>query len=58
MELEQTIIEGLKIVHLKRLDDNRGAFIKIFNNDFFAANNLTIDFKESYFWVSHKNVIR
>ncbi|QTE40258.1 dTDP-4-dehydrorhamnose 3,5-epimerase family protein [Mucilaginibacter gossypii] len=58
MELEQTIIEDLKILHLKKLDDSRGSFTKIFNVDFFEANNLRTDFKESYFSVSHKNVIR
>lgn len=58
MELEQTIIEDLKILHLKKLDDSRGSFTKIFNDDFFVANNLRTDFKESYFSVSHKDVIR
>ncbi|MFS2187016.1 dTDP-4-dehydrorhamnose 3,5-epimerase family protein [Mucilaginibacter sp. Mucisp84] len=58
MELEQTIIEDLKILHLKKLEDSRGSFTKIFNDDFFVANNLRTDFKESYFSMSHKNVIR
>ncbi|MDR3696338.1 dTDP-4-dehydrorhamnose 3,5-epimerase family protein [Mucilaginibacter sp.] len=58
MELEKTFIEGLQIIHLKKMPDNRGAFTKIFNNDFFIENNLTTDFKESYFSVSHKDVIR
>ena len=35
MELEQTVIEDLKILHLKKLEDSRGSFIKIFNDDYF-----------------------
>ena len=58
MELEHTNIEGLKVLHLKRLTDNRGEFTKIFNDDFYINNNLRTDFKESYFSVSHKNVVR
>jgi len=58
MEIEKTFIEGLLVIHLNKLSDDRGAFIKIFNNDFFVQNNLTTDFKESYFSVSDKNVIR
>jgi dTDP-4-dehydrorhamnose 3,5-epimerase len=58
MELENTFIDGLKVLHLRKLADSRGAFTKIFNQDFFVANKLTTDFKESYFSVSHKNVVR
>ncbi|WDF79145.1 dTDP-4-dehydrorhamnose 3,5-epimerase family protein [Mucilaginibacter sp. KACC 22773] len=58
MELERTFIGGLFIVNLNLFKDNRGAFTKIFNEDFFVENALTTDFKENYFSVSHKNVIR
>lgn len=58
MEIEKTFIEGLQILHLKKIDDNRGAFVKVFNDDFFVQNNLTTDFKESYFSISGKNVVR
>jgi dTDP-4-dehydrorhamnose 3,5-epimerase len=58
MEIEKTFIEGLLIIHLNKLTDDRGAFVKIFNDDFFRLNNLCTDFKESYFSVSDKNVIR
>lgn len=58
MEIEKTFIDGLLIVHLNKLCDNRGAFVKIFNDDFFTGNNLQTDFKESYFSVSDKDVIR
>ena len=58
MEIENTFIEGLMILHLKKMGDNRGSFIKIYNEDFYKQTNLRTDFKESYFSVSHKNVIR
>jgi dTDP-4-dehydrorhamnose 3,5-epimerase len=58
MEIEKTFIDGLFVIHLDKLGDNRGSFVKIFNHDFFRDNNLNTDFKESYFSVSDKNVIR
>jgi len=58
MEIENTFIEGLKIVHLNKISDNRGSFTKMFNEDIFKSNNLRIDIKESYFSVSDQHVIR
>ncbi|SDG70134.1 dTDP-4-dehydrorhamnose 3,5-epimerase family protein [Mucilaginibacter sp. P25] len=58
MELEKTFIDGLSIIHLNLFKDNRGAFTKVFNAAFFEDNNLVTDFKENYFSVSHKDVIR
>ncbi|MFC4233170.1 dTDP-4-dehydrorhamnose 3,5-epimerase family protein [Parasediminibacterium paludis] len=58
MQFEETFIEGLYIIHLNKLSDNRGSFTKMLNEDFFKANRLRTDIKESYFSISHKNVIR
>jgi len=58
MELETTFIEGLHILHLNKIADNRGGFIKMFNEAFFLEHNLTTLIKESYFSISHKNVVR
>lgn len=58
MEIEEIHIEGLKIIRLNKFFDNRGSFTKIFNDSFFTDNGLRTDFKESYFSVSEKNVIR
>jgi dTDP-4-dehydrorhamnose 3,5-epimerase len=58
MEIEDTFISGLKIVHLNKYSDNRGSFLKVYNYEFFNENGLRTDFKESYFSISHKNVIR
>jgi len=58
MLIENTFIQGLKLIHLKEFKDNRGSFIKVFNEDFFAENGLETNFKESYYSISAKNVIR
>ncbi len=58
MEIESTFIQGLKLIHLKKFKDQRGSFIKIFNSDFFKVNGLETAFKESYYSISSKNVIR
>jgi len=58
MEIENTFISGLKLIHLKEFIDTRGSFIKVFNQDFFAENDLETNFKESYYSISAKNVIR
>ncbi len=58
MKIENTSIEGLKVIHLNRFTDNRGDFLKIYNSDFFIENNLRTDFKENYFSISNKDVIR
>jgi dTDP-4-dehydrorhamnose 3,5-epimerase len=58
MEIENTYIEGLKLIHPNHFVDPRGSFLKIFNFDIFKENHLATDFKESYFSVSNKNVIR
>lgn len=58
MHIEETFIQGLKVVKLNQFKDQRGSFIKVFNFDFFTENGLTTDFKESYYSISAKNVIR
>lgn len=58
MEIEQTFIAGLKLIHLKEFKDIRGSFIKVFNDDFFKKHDLETNFKESYYSISAKNVIR
>lgn len=58
MEIVQTPVEGLLLIKNKLFADSRGGFLKIFNEDFFHDNHLSTDFKECYFSVSHKNVIR
>ncbi len=58
MIIENTFIHGLKVIHLQEFTDLRGSFIKVFNEDFFARNELETNFRESYYSISAKNVIR
>lgn len=58
MLIEDTFIEGLKLIRLKRFDDQRGSFVKVFNAGIFNENGLGFDLKESYFSVSAKGVVR
>ena len=58
MEIENTYIKDLRLIHFKKFKDNRGLFIKTYNADFFLENGLETEFKESYYSVSQKNVIR
>jgi len=58
MKLIKTDIEGLLILEPKIFEDNRGSFIKTFNDDFFQKNGLRINIKETYYSISNKNVIR
>ncbi len=58
MKLIETEIEGVFIIENFHSSDERGSFIKTYHNEFFIRNGLCDDFKESYFSISKKNVIR
>jgi dTDP-4-dehydrorhamnose 3,5-epimerase/CDP-3, 6-dideoxy-D-glycero-D-glycero-4-hexulose-5-epimerase len=58
MKIIETSISGLKILEPKIFEDSRGKFIKTFTNYFFKEHNLDIDIKETYYSISHKDVIR
>lgn len=58
MNLITTPFDGLYLLEAVNFKDDRGSFQKIFNFDFFEINGLRTDFKEFYFSISHKNVIR
>jgi len=58
LKIIQTSIEGLQILEPRVFEDSRGKFIKTFNNDFFKENGLDIDIKETYYSLSHKDVLR
>lgn len=53
-----TEFEGLKIIETNNFHDERGLFHKYFSKDDFAAIGLDTDFKESYYSINKKNVIR
>jgi dTDP-4-dehydrorhamnose 3,5-epimerase len=58
MKIKETFITGLKLIHLNEFKDQRGSFIKVFSEGIFLENNLETAFKESYYSISAKNVIR
>ncbi|AXX92902.1 dTDP-4-dehydrorhamnose 3,5-epimerase [Malaciobacter molluscorum LMG 25693] len=58
MNIINTSIDGLKIFEPKIFEDERGTFIKTFNDEFFQKNGLNISIKETYCSISHKDVIR
>ena len=58
MEIIKTSFEGLFVLQTANFQDNRGGFQKLFNFDFFKENGLDYDFKEFYYSVNKKNVVR
>lgn len=58
MKLIKTELEGVFIIENFHAADGRGSFTKTYHKEFFQENRLCPDFRESYFSVSKKNVIR
>lgn len=58
MEIISTKIDGIYIIKNRVITDKRGIFYKTYNKDIFKENNLCTKFRESYYSISKKNVIR
>ena len=58
MKLNNTLIEGVFVIENFNADDNRGSFIKTVNEDEFIKNGLSCDFREQYYSISNKDVVR
>src|SRR5688572_15616152 len=58
MKIEKTPIEGLLVIGLNSFTDNRGSLLKPFSSSFFEGYDVNLDFKESWFTFSNRNVIR
>jgi len=58
MEKIETEIEGLYIIQHKVFKDDRGLFVKTYNQSSFDTLNMDVGIKERYYSVSHKNVLR
>lgn len=58
MEIINTPFEGLYVLQTNAFKDERGGFQKLFNYDIFQEFGLNTDFKEIYYSVNKKNVIR
>lgn len=58
MNIIETEIEGLYKIQLDKFTDNRGWFLKTYNEDFFRNKALNFDIEETFFSYSVKDVIR
>ena len=58
MKIIATEFLGLYEIENKIFQDKRGLFVKTFNFDDFVEGALEIEFKESFYSVSKKNVLR
>ena len=58
MKIIKTLFDSVKCIEMPKFDDERGSFIKYFNEADFKEAGLRSCFKESYFSISDKNVIR
>ena len=56
--VENTEIEGLKLITPFVSTDERGYFIKDYSKEFLVSNNITHDIAEVFYTSSHKGVIR
>lgn len=58
MGIAETELEGVVIINNPVFNDLRGDFIKVYNEDMFKKYNLCTNFKESYYTISQKDVVR
>lgn len=58
LALKEMSISGCYRLIIKTHQDFRGNFVKIFNSETFLENGLETFFKEDFFTVSKKNVVR
>lgn len=58
MKITSTKLSGVFVIETDSFEDERGVFVKVFHADIFKGNNLNVDFKESFYSISNKNVIR
>jgi dTDP-4-dehydrorhamnose 3,5-epimerase len=58
MEFKPLPLEGACLINLPKFTDDRGIFVKTFNDALFKQNGIQFELKESYYSFSKKNVIR
>ena len=58
MKISETDLSQVFIIENYFAKDIRGSFIKLFNQDEFKKYGLETDFKETYYSISNRNVIR
>ena len=58
MIMKETEISGCMVIEPFIAGDNRGGFIKTFNTDIFSRLGISVEWREQYYTISKKNVIR
>ena len=58
MKIETTKIQGLYVIDVFKFEDERGSLIKPYNYKAYASLGVNLDFKETWFTKSKKDVIR
>jgi len=56
--IEQLPLQGAALITLPAFSDHRGSFIKTFHETILQEHGIRFTLKESYFSLSHKDVIR
>ena len=58
MNIEESKIKEVKIIHQFRADDARGSFVKTFHHTSLKQNGIDFELKESFYSISTQDVIR
>ncbi len=58
MKITPTKLPGVFVIESNSFQDERGVFVKVFHEETFKENNLDSDFKESFYSISNKDVVR
>lgn len=58
MKINKTNLEGVFEIENNVFEDQRGRFVKTFHSDMFLEAGLNVNFKESFYSLSHKNILR
>lgn len=58
MKITETSLSGIFEIESKRFIDERGVFVKTFHDELFSDSGLDVDFKETFYSTSKRNVIR
>lgn len=58
MKVIPTHLDGVFVVQNKKFEDHRGLFVKTYHEEIFRDAGIDTDFKESFYSVSKKGVLR
>ena len=58
MQFERELLPGVMLFTLKQLKDTRGHFVKTYTRSLFDSLGIEFDFREEFYSMSHKDVIR